>query len=180
MLQRSVTDTRRLPSGRWSLSMIMDPNPGRATIPTKLLFPDRQTLLYRFDHVAARRECGFAMRRSGRDCDARLTHGNQTEAVLQHHARVRPPPLRFGQHLLDLGERHVIVSRILDPGDVIVAAHGAQKHTRAPTLRALYCTEQRFNRDRGASEVRHHPPESGGSSAMSSPSLTRASSFTCR
>src|SRR3989441_11679179 len=84
------------------------------------------------------------------------------------------------QHAGNLGERHVVVNGILDAGDVVIVPHCAEKHARAAALDAVHLGEQRIDGNRVSREVRHHPPASGGSSATSSPSLTRASSFTCR
>src|SRR5437867_168793 len=147
-----------------------------AAVPAQLLLPYRQTLLHFLDHVAARRKGFVAMRRGGSDRDARLAGGNDAEPVLEHDARLRPLCLRVAQNTFDLGDRHRLVGGVVDAGDVPVVPHGAEKHAGAPALGALDCGEQVVDIERVTREMNHHPPDSGGSSATSSPSVTDASS----
>src|SRR5712664_3960765 len=155
-------------------------NPFFAAVATQLLLPDRQTLLDLFDHEPTRREGLVAVWGRSGDRNARLTDGNESHAMLQGDARFRPAPTRLVHDAGNLGERHVIVGGVLDAGDVVIVPHGAEKHARAAALGAVDLGEQRRDGYRASREVRHHPPESGGSSATSSPSLTRTSSFTWR
>src|SRR5439155_7317062 len=101
-LQRSVTDSRRLASGRCSASLIasdmrwfcgrtaggIDPNFG--PVHPQLLLPDRHAPLHFLDHVAAGLERLRPMRRRRADRDARLPDGNRAEAVAYGDARLRP------------------------------------------------------------------------------------------
>src|SRR6266404_9074740 len=154
-------------------------NPFLAAVVPKLLLPNRQPLLHLFDHVATCREGRVAMRRGGGDRDARLPDGNQPEAVLQHDARIGPPLVCLRQDALDLLDRHGLVRRVVDACDARVVPHCSQEDARAPPLRALDFREEVSDLDSMTGEV-HHPPDNGGSSATSSPSLTVASSFTWR
>src|SRR5882672_5985418 len=179
-LHRSVTETRKLPSGLWSLSVIIGLNPFFTAVAPLLFLPDRQALLHLFDHVAAGREGFIRMRIRRGDSDAGLDHGNHTETVLEHHARPGPTLVRLRQDARDLLERHGLVGGIVDGGDIAVVAHGSQEYARPSPLRALDLGQEVGDVEGVAREMHHQPPASGGSSATSSPSVTGASSFTWR
>src|SRR3954468_17985316 len=102
MLQRSVTEMRRLPSGRSSRSTITESlrrrlarwiDPDAAAVCVHFFFPDRHAFLHFLDDKAACRECVVTVGGGSGDRDARLADRNEAEPVLEHHARVRPPVL---------------------------------------------------------------------------------------
>ena len=120
------------------------------------------------------------MRSRRRDGDARLTHGNHTETVLEHHARSGPTLARLRQDALDLLDRHRLVRRIVDARDAGVVPYRSEEYARAAAFRALNFGQEVTDVEGVACEMHDQPPESGGSNATSSPSVTGASSFTWR
>src|SRR5216683_3672922 len=96
-LQRSVTETRTLPSGRLKRSAITQASshrfpgvvdPGARAVRVHFFLPYRQASLDFLDHIAARRKRPVAMRRGRDDRDARLTDRDRAEAMPEHHTRL--------------------------------------------------------------------------------------------
>src|SRR6058998_3794661 len=158
-LQRSVTDSRRLVSGRRSVSWMTSDmrrscrwtarriDPDFTAVHAQLLLPDRYATLHFLDHVAAGLERLGPMRRRRGDRDARLSHGDRAQPVPDGDARVRPASARIGQESDELGFHHLFVRRVLDRRHPLLigpVAHGAQEHA---------CTAARGGRDLGDQEI---------------------------
>src|SRR5262245_2950480 len=173
-------------------------DPGGGAIRVDLFLPDGKPLLDLFDHVPARCEGFFAVGCGSGDRYAGLAQRDETQAMLQHHAGAGPARVCVVEDPFDLADRHLVVRRVVDPSHVILAADCAEKDTGAATLRALDLGKESVDRYRRTSEMVRHgvwsfsmgtldegcdhsvqPPASGGNSATSSPSRTRASGFTC-
>jgi hypothetical protein len=103
----------------------------------QLFLPDREPLLDLLDHVATRGERLVAVRRGGNDTNARLAHRHQAEPMLQRHAGICPPRLGFVENSRYLGDRHVVVGGVVDAGNLIVAANGAEEGAGAAAFEAL-------------------------------------------
>src|SRR5712691_1055192 len=109
MLQRSVTDSRRLASGRRSVSWTTSDmrrsccwtalriDPDFTAVHAQLLLPDRYATLHFLDHVAAGLERLGPMRRRCGDRDTRLSDRDRAEPVPDGDAGVRPAGARIGQ-----------------------------------------------------------------------------------
>src|SRR5688572_23509578 len=152
--------------------------PGGAPIAAELLLPNRQPFLHFFDHIAAGGEGLVPVRRRGGDRDAGLAGRDDAQAMLERDTSVGPAGERLTEYPLGLLHRHRLVGRVVDRGDVVIGAYGSQKHARPTPLRALHFSQEILHVEPVPGEMHHQPPESGGSNATSSPSVTIASSLT--
>src|SRR5260370_34522519 len=194
MLQRSVTETRRLASGRRRASRTTSDmrrlgggvaggvDPDGAAVRAQLLFPDRDAALDFLDHEATRLKRGGAVRRRGHNGDARLPGRDAAEAVARGEARPRPTARRGGEEPAELRVDHGLVRRILDRRHARLArraglvAHCAEEHAGPPVLGPRHLGEQRLEGDGGVRPMGHAvrppppaPPAIRGGSPPSSP-----------
>src|SRR5438094_10300548 len=170
MLQRSVTESRRLASGRpnvsrstsdmgWSRSWATGGiDPHFAAVGSQLLLPHGHAPLHLFDHVATRLERVRPVRRRSDDRDARLAHWDQPQPVPHRDPGSRPalPDLRDDTTQLSLD--HLLVGGALARGHAVLiraVAHGPEKHARAAALGRRDGGKQLVENDGGAGEVAH-------------------------
>src|SRR5690242_20865939 len=116
-LQRSVTETRTLPSGRPSVSRSGSDmrrtagriDPDLTAIKAEFLFPHRDSAFHLFDHKTARLERLRSVRRRRGDPDARLASRNRAEAVPDRDLRVGPALRGVGHEPAELRLHHLLV-----------------------------------------------------------------------
>src|SRR3989442_3606601 len=140
MLQRSVTEIRRLPSGRPKVSCSARSDMGRfagrttggidpylAPVAAQLLLPDGDAALDLLDGVAARLERLGSVRCRRDDRDARLAGADHAQAVPEREPAAGPARRRLRHAAAELPLDHLLVGRILDPGHALLlasVAHG--------------------------------------------------------
>src|SRR5256886_9988543 len=175
MLQRSVTEIRRLPSGRPNVSRRTGSDmrrkvgradwgtagrlhPRLAPIGPQFLLPHAHAPLPLSDHVAPRLDRVRPVRRRSDDRDARLAHWDQPQPVPHRNPGSRPalPDLRDDTTQLSLD--HLLVGGVLDRGHAVLiraVAHVPEKHARAAALGRRDGGKQLVDNDGGAGEVAH-------------------------
>src|SRR5712675_1343734 len=126
-LQRSVTLIRRYVIARPCASSIgsglgmrgpRGVDPALVARREGLLLPDGRALLGLLDEIAARVERLGPVRTRHRDRDARLAGPDETRAMPQRDARLRPARVGLGDHAVELGLGHLGIGGILDARDV--------------------------------------------------------------
>src|SRR2546426_301894 len=201
MLQRSVTETRRLASGRPNVSRSTSDmggsrggttgrvDPHFAAVRAQPFLPHGHAPLHLFDYVATRLERLRPVRRRRDDRDARLVHRDPPQPVPHGDPGAGPALPDLRDDATQLPVDHLLVGGVLDRGHAVLlraVAHGPEKRARAAALGGGDLGEQGIEGNVRADEIGHglsraiiHPPAIGGKSATSSPSRTLASSFTC-
>src|SRR5438046_2044933 len=149
MLQRSVTETRRLASGRPNVSRSTSDmgGSGRRTtggidphftaVRAQLLLPHGHAPLHLFDHVATRFEGLRPMWRRRDDREARLAHRDPPQPVPQGDPRAGPALPDLHDDTTQLPLDHLVVSGVLDRSDAVLlraVADRAEKHAGAAAL----------------------------------------------
>src|SRR5215212_1066053 len=143
MLQRSVTERRRLPIGRPSVSsgtpsgttrlVVIEEtrrlrrkvnaarrgwiDPGHGSVRIVLSFPDRHAAFHLVDRIAARRECFVAMRCGCRDRDGYLADAKRPDTMFQCH-RGAPRAFRLGDDASTFGLSHRSIGAVLEALDL--------------------------------------------------------------
>src|SRR5436190_97880 len=169
ILQRSVTERRRLASGRPNVSRTTGSDmgwPGRGTaggihphlgsIRPQLLLPHRHAALHLLDHIPACFERLGTVRRRRDDHDARLARGDHAQTMAQGDPGSGPalPDLRDDTTELPLD--HLLVGGVLDRRHAALlgaAADRAEKDARAAARRGRRFGEQLRESDGIPSEV---------------------------
>src|SRR5438270_9305497 len=143
MLQRSVTETRKLVSGRPNVSRSTSDmggsgrwttggiDPHFTAVRAQLLLPHGHAPLHLFDDVAARLERLRPVRRRRDDRDARLAHGDPPQPVPNGDPGAGPalPDLRDDATQLPLD--HLLVGGVLDRGHAVLfvtVLHRPEEH----------------------------------------------------
>src|SRR5438105_3699824 len=149
MLQRSVTETRRLASGRpnvsrstsdmgWSRSWTTGGiDPHFAAVGSQLLLPHGHAPLHLFDHVATRLERLRPVRRRRDNRDARLARGDPPQPVPHGDSGAGPALPDLRDDATQLPVDHLLVGGVLDRGHAVLlgaVAHGPEKHAGAAAL----------------------------------------------
>src|SRR6266550_2095401 len=174
MLQRSVTETRKLVSGRPNVSRSTSDmggsgrwttggiDPHFTAVRAQLLLPHRYAPLHLFDDVATRLERLRPVRRRRDDRDARLAHRDPPQPVPHGDPSAGPalPDLRDDATQLPLD--HLLVGGVLDRGHALLfraVAHGPEKPARAAARGSGDLGEEGVEGNGRADEIGHgHSP----------------------
>src|SRR5881628_2387116 len=170
MLQRSVTETRRLASGRPSVSRSSDMggsrrgmtggvDPDFAAIGAQLFFPNGHAALDLLDDVAAGFERLRPVRRGGDDRDAGLAGRDEPEPMPYADSPAAPALLRLRDDVTQLQLDHRFVGRVLDRRHAVLirpVADRAQEDARATALGRRDLREQLVERDAIPGEIGRH------------------------